>query len=92
MQGYLAMAEENEPIDIINSPPHYNTTGMETIDLIKNSMTEAEFEGYLKGNVLKYVSRYRVKHKEDPLKDLLKAQWYLNKLLLTVVNSMEEKQ
>ena len=67
--------------DDVNNPSHYNTNGLETIDLIKQSMSGAEFNGYLKGNVLKYVSRYRHKHPAEPQKDLLKAQWYLNKLL-----------
>lgn len=67
--------------DIINKPDHYNKTGKETIETIEDAMLGDEFEGYLKGNVLKYVTRYRFKHAEDPLKDLLKARWYLNKLI-----------
>jgi len=70
--------------DDINNPDHYNMSGMETIDLLQESMGMTEFEGYLKGNILKYVSRYRFKHAEDPVKDLLKAQWYLNKLIGTL--------
>ena len=46
---------------------------------IKESMTEEEFSGYLRGNVLKYVCRY--KHKGMPLKDLMKANWYINRLI-----------
>tara|TARA_R100001244_G_scaffold124499_1_gene94328 strand:- start:195 stop:446 length:252 start_codon:yes stop_codon:yes gene_type:complete len=80
------MSTESIPSDVtwdtdVNSPPHYNTNGLETIDLIQQSMSNDEFKGYLKGNVLKYVSRYRHKHSSEPKKDLLKAQWYLNKLL-----------
>ena len=37
---------------------------------------------YLKGNVLKYVARY--KFKGEPLEDLQKAQWYLNRLVKEV--------
>ena len=44
-------------------------------------MEPIEYEGYLKGNIFKYVSRYRHKEKENPKKDLLKAQWYLCKLI-----------
>ena len=65
----------------INSPSHYNSNTMETIDLIRDSMEPIEYEGYLKGNIFKYVSRYRHKEKENPKKDLLKAQWYLCKLI-----------
>ena len=43
--------------DEINNPDHYNMNGMETIDLLQESMVMTEFEGYLKGNILKYVRR-----------------------------------
>tara|TARA_R110000744_G_scaffold100411_3_gene193689 strand:- start:553 stop:801 length:249 start_codon:yes stop_codon:yes gene_type:complete len=66
--------------DIV-SPDHYNSNTIETIDLIKNSMELEEYRGYLKGNIFKYISRYRYKDKENPLKDLMKAEWYLNKLI-----------
>ena len=65
--------------DIVNSPLHYLKGKKETIDVIQDCMTDDEYHGYLKGNVLKYVSRY--KFKGEPLEDLQKAQWYLNKLI-----------
>ena len=72
--------DEEEWLDI-NSPDHYNSNTIETIDLIRDSMEEKEFKGYLKGNIFKYVSRYRYKEQENPVKDLLKAKWYLEKLI-----------
>ena len=71
---YLAQLEE-----AVNSPSHDRQGNMETIDMIKESLTEEEFSGYLKGNILKYVCRY--KHKGMPLKDLMKSQWYLERLM-----------
>ena len=68
-----------ELIAAVNSPQHYTQGSMETIDMIKESLTEEEFSGYLKGNILKYVCRY--KHQGMPLKDLMKSQWYLEKLI-----------
>ncbi len=68
-----------ELVSAVNSPQHYTQGNMETIDMIKESLTEEEFSGYLKGNILKYVCRY--KHKGMPLKDLMKSQWYLEKLV-----------
>ena len=68
------------------SPDHYNSNSIETIDLIRDSMESEEYRGYLKGNVFKYVSRYRYKEKENPLKDLLKAEWYLSKLIEDMKN------
>ena len=64
--------------DPVNSPEHYNMLDIEAIDLIEMSMTKDEFQGYLKGNVLKYVIRY--KHKGQPKQDISKGLWYLNKL------------
>jgi hypothetical protein len=71
-------------MDEINNPAHYNTGSMETINLIQEGMSYEEFLGYLKGNILKYVCRYRHKNKEDPVKDLMKAQWYIEKLINTM--------
>jgi hypothetical protein len=70
----------------VNRPDHYNSNTMETIDLIRDSMESEEYRGYLKGNIFKYVSRYRYKEKENPYKDLLKAQWYLCKLIEDMKN------
>ena len=68
--------------DNVNSPAHYKYGKKETIDVIQDCMTDDEYHGYLKGNVLKYVSRY--KFKGEPLQDLEKAQWYLNRLIKEV--------
>ena len=74
---------ENEvTFDNVNSPSHYKHGKKETIDVIRDCMESDEYHGYLKGNVLKYVSRY--KFKGEPLKDLEKAQWYLNRLVKEV--------
>ncbi len=66
------------PSDPVNNPSHYNMLDVEAIDIIEMSMTKEEFLGYLKGNSLKYMIRY--KHKGNPVEDLEKATWYLNKL------------
>lgn len=63
-------------MDKIN-PNHYKAE-VECIDAIKASMTIEAFNGYLKGNVMKYMWRYEKKNKVE---DLQKAQWYLNKLI-----------
>ena len=68
--------------DKVHSPSHYKHGKKETIDVIQDCMTDDEYHGYLKGNVLKYVSRY--KFKGEPLQDLEKAQWYLNRLIKEV--------
>jgi|TARA_R100001463_G_scaffold43719_1_gene91164 hypothetical protein len=79
------MSYENEVMyDNVNAPPHYLHGKKETIDVINDCMTSDEFHGYLKGNILKYVSRY--KFKGEPLEDLHKAQWYLERLVKEVSN------
>jgi hypothetical protein len=73
--------EEN---DVVNSPDHYRQGGIEAIDAIKASMSSEEFEGYLRGNVSKYLWRYRLKGR--PEQDLKKAQWYLNRLITEIAS------
>ena len=63
--------------DMVNKPPHYNRGGVECIDAIM-AATKHQNEGYLQGNVMKYVWRYPYK---GGLEDLLKCRWYLDKLI-----------
>ena len=77
------MSYENEfKFDNVHAPKHYLHGKKETIDVIQDCMTGDEFHGYLKGNILKYVSRY--KFKGEPLQDLEKANWYLGRLIMEV--------
>jgi len=71
--------------DHVHNPTHYNKHGVECILAIKASMTQEEFEGYLKGNSLKYLWRY--KYKDKPVEDLEKAQWYLSRLIEEVTDA-----
>jgi len=64
-------------IDPVNKPIHYNAGGIEAIEAIL-AATNEQAEGYLQGNIMKYLWRYRYK---NGLEDLEKAQWYLNKLI-----------
>lgn len=65
--------------DNVNHPKHYTNGDIECIDAIKASMSSDEFAGYLKGNALKYLWRYKLK--KNPVEDLEKAKWYLEKLI-----------
>lgn len=47
-------------------------------DYMKAVMSEYEFLGYLRGNVIKYISRYKDK---GGVEDLRKARHYLDKLI-----------
>ena len=90
MQVYVDMSKEeleayifDEDEDVVNKPDHYNTGNIECIDAIEESMSSIAFQGYLKGNCMKYLWRYD--YKDKPVEDLQKAQWYLAKLLNVVV-------
>jgi hypothetical protein len=67
----------DKKIDPINSPPHYTAGGIETIDFI-----EAKDFNYRLGNVIKYVSRAGKKVDGDPITDLEKAKWYLEREII----------
>ena len=64
--------------DPVNSPAHYTQGGIECIDALKACMTPEEFKGFLRGNALKYLWRFREK---AGLQDIQKAEWYLNRLI-----------
>ena len=66
-------SDHKEIMDMVNSPPHYNKAGIETLDAIMAATDEGS-EYYLQGNIIKYVWRYRYK---NGVEDLEKAQWYL---------------
>ena len=56
--------------------PSYNKKGIETTDyIVSHNMN------YVEGNIIKYVTRYKEK---NGLQDLLKAEWYLNRLIKTL--------
>ena len=66
----------NSNVDLVNSPPHYTTGGIETIDFI-----EAKKLNYNLGNVVKYITR--ADHKGNRVEDLRKAKWYLEREILS---------
>lgn len=74
----LAGKKPTPQTDQIN-PNHYKGA-VECIDAIEAGMNREQFAGYLRGNVQKYTFRAYSKH-PDPLTDLLKAQWYLCRLI-----------
>lgn len=73
-EKYNIEKSENDSINL----NHYVFGGIETIEYLKAKLTPEEYRGFLKGNVLKYVSREAEK---NGLEDLKKAKWYLDKLI-----------
>lgn len=72
-------------LDMVNHPNHYTQGGIECIKAIEASMPSEGFQDYCKGNVLKYVWRFRQK---NGLEDLKKARVYLN----WMIESLEKEQ
>jgi hypothetical protein len=63
--------------DNVKEPSHYKGE-IECIAAIKASMSQQQFKGYLKGNVIKYLWRY---DRKNGLEDLQKADVYLQWLI-----------
>jgi hypothetical protein len=66
--------------DNVNSPAHYGQGNIEAIEYIKDFLTDDEYVGYLRGNIAKYMHRFRYK---NGVEDLRKAEWYLKRLIET---------
>lgn len=73
--------------DMVNAPPHYNSSGIECLDAIEAATGEG-YQHYLQGNILKYLWRYRYKGK--PVEDLQKARFYLDRLILVLENEQDK--
>ena len=75
-EGFVALEKMRSPSDdMVNSPTHYTSGGIETIDFI-----EAKELDYCLGNCVKYISRAGKKN-EKKLEDLNKAMWYLKRAI-----------
>ena len=81
-QEELRMAKANKVVDMVNSPPHYNQSGIECIEAIQAALGP-NFKYYLQGNIMKYL--WRFDYKSKPIEDLDKADWYLERLREEVV-------
>jgi hypothetical protein len=57
---------------------HYKSKKVQPWDAMESWMSPEQFEGFLRGNVIKYIARYKDK---DGLKDVQKARHYLDKLI-----------
>jgi hypothetical protein len=70
LEGLEALARR----EAVNNPPHYNQGTIEVIDAIEDWGLD-----FNAGNVVKYVARHQ--HKAEPLEDLKKARWYLDRII-----------
>lgn len=77
--------------EAVNRPSHYDLgvgQGLQVMDLVEAQAAGLSgFDGFLLGNVLKYVLRFQ--RKGQPLQDLKKARHYLD-LLISKTESASE--
>jgi len=66
--------------DTVNNPSHYTNGKEEVIEIIDKSLSDQEYIGYLKGNILKYLLRAGKKKGTAATEDMGKATWYINRL------------
>ncbi len=64
------------------NPDHYRQGAIEPWDFIVSQQL-----GFLEGNIVKYITRAGKKDNESKLDDLLKAQAYIHKAVLTELNN-----
>lgn len=69
-----AAMKQNDPV---NHPAHYTQGGIECIDAIRAALTEEEFRGFCKGNLIKYAWRERHKGGNESLR---KGEFYSRQL------------
>lgn len=73
--------------DVVNHPTHYTQGAIECIEAVDASIAlKAPDEAICVASILQYLWRYETK---NGLQDILKAQWYLNRLIDKV--SLREK-
>lgn len=76
-------------IDMVNNPPHYTFGGIECLDAIKAQLGKDGYIAFLRGQIAKY--NWRLMHKNNPLEDAKKIQFYTNKLVEELENGDEIK-
>jgi|TARA_Y100000389_G_C17254290_1_gene409740 hypothetical protein len=68
-------------VDVVNKPPHYNTSNIECIDAMAAMVEDADVtahEAYCWQNSFKYLWRWNYK---NGIEDLQKAKWYIERLI-----------
>lgn len=68
--------------DPVNHPPHYTShpSGVEVIEI-------TEHMNFCMGNAVKYI--LRADHKGNPIEDLRKAAWYIEREVMKRLKAME---
>lgn len=69
------------PDAAVEHPPHYGGADdpYETIKVMEDRLSPAEFDGAMKFQVYKYLDRAGKKEGQTQLRDVQKAAWYANR-------------
>ena len=74
------------------SNPHYQTT-IQPLETMQANMSPEAFQGYCRGNIIKYACR--LGKKDEPIKEAKKlldyAKWLVDSLEGTIIDPREEK-
>ena len=76
-QGKMKRLAEKSPRHQVGGD-HYLKMTPQPIDLLRSWLTPAEYAGFLRGNIIKYLARYKEK---GGVRDLEKAKQYLDWLI-----------
>jgi hypothetical protein len=81
------LSKPEEFFDPTHNPSHYHAgRSIDPLGVMKETFTGAEYEGFLKGNALKYIMRYQSK---NGVQDLKKAIDYINRIIAYYENKKD---
>lgn len=74
--------EEIKVVDVVNHPKHYEVwDGLEAKEIVRMLLTEEEYNGWCKGNLIKYRMRAGLKNPHKIVEDIEKAEWFKRELV-----------
>ncbi len=77
--------------DEVNSPKHYTTGKIEALDIIEDTTKDLDgLVAFSIGSAFKYLVRFNKKN--DPIKDLQKAVFYINKVIFERLKKIKEEK
>lgn len=68
------MPSPSEEFDLVKRPAHYNRGDIECIDAIRAQLSDAEWQGYLRGQIAKY--NWRLGAKDNVTQEAGKLLFY----------------
>jgi hypothetical protein len=77
--------------DEVNNPKHYTSGKIEALDIIEDTTKDLDgLEAFAIGSAFKYLVRFNKKN--DSIKDLQKAVFYINKVIFERLKKIKEEK